>query len=111
MSRFLSFFIVLCLLFGCTNDNEEDFFSCDLETITYNSAIQGIIELKCISCHATGNMNGPILENYEDVIKVIGDISFLIISEEDPMPPSTAPQLTDCEKLQIQNWIDNGLVE
>ena len=112
MSRFLSFFVVLYFLFGCTNDNEEDFFGdCDLESITYDSTIQGIIASKCISCHGTGNTNGPVLEHYTDVIIVIDDIASVIVSETDVMPPVTSLGLTDCEKLQIQNWIDDGLLE
>ena len=78
-------FIFFVSIIGCTNQNEEDFFSdddCDLENISYLSVVQEIIESKCIACHAQGNMNGPVLDNHENVVKYIDDILFLITDLE-----------------------------
>ena len=105
-------FFYIFLIIGCTNNNEEDFFSeddCNLDNITYLSALQEIIESKCIACHAQGNMNGPVLDNYENVVKYIDDILFLITDLENIMPPLGATPLTECEILQIQNWYDNEM--
>jgi uncharacterized membrane protein len=105
-------FIFFVSIIGCTNQNEEDFFSdddCDLENISYLSVVQEIIESKCIACHAQGNMNGPVLDNHENVVKYIDDILFLITDLENIMPPLGATPLTECEILQIQNWYDNEM--
>ena len=66
-----------------------------------NLNIDGDLSANNSSVYHNNNIGIVTTPNYN--LEVIGDISFLIISEEDPMPPSTAPQLTDCEKLQIQN--------
>ena len=111
------FFLFLIFFISCTKDNEEDHFfidECDTENVYYISSnvsqsIASIIENKCLECHYTGNMNGPELGNYQDVSIVKNDVFSQIISEEDPMPPIGAPPLTDCEILQIESWINNGL--
>jgi len=130
MNKYL-FLIFLFLYLGCTYDNEEDYydngdFNCDwkntnfnlflpdencvLENLSFESHISNIIDIKCVSCHDKNNSQGINLTSYSELLSY--DFCFQIDNEL--MPPLNLPQifqLTDCEKLQIKTWIDNGLVE
>lgn len=126
MNRYLLFFLFLILL-GCSNNNQEDYFSnfdcqwdntnfssfstspeCELENISYQNEIASIIESKCIGCHAQSGVNhGVNLSSYNSLLNY--DICFQI--DNNLMPPTGMVPLTECEKLQFKNWIDNGLVE
>ena len=102
------FFLTVLLVFSCTKENEEDYLSCDIDSVDYTSTIKNIIDLKCVNCHFDGNINGPVLENYEQVIGEIDNI--LLQINTNTMPPLGSPTLTECEKLQIQAWLDNGMI-
>jgi len=124
MNRYLLFFLILL---GCSNDNQEDYFSnfncewnntnfssflplpeCELENLSYQNEISSIIENKCIICHSqSGNNYGVNLSSYNSLLNY--DICFQI--DNNLMPPIDMVPLTECEKLQFKNWIDNGLVE
>ena len=140
MKCFLTIFLVAIFFLGCSNDNEEDFFSnndgdelegcmdplacnynaiaslddgsCEYaEDIHYLPTVQDIIESKCNSCHAQGNINGlPVLNGYESLTSDIDNVMYRINSSDNLiMPPLGAIPLTDCEIMQIQNWYDNEM--
>ena len=53
-------------------------------------------------------MNAPVLDNYA---QVTGEIdSILLQINTNAMPPLGSPTLTECEKSQIQAWVDNGMI-
>ena len=121
------FYILLILTFlGCINNNEEDYFSdfncewentdfnlfipspdCNLVDLSYQSSISSIIDAKCIGCHNQSSTNGINLTTYNNFLSY--DICFQI--DNNLMPPSPMPSLSECEKLQIKTWIENGLAE
>lgn len=122
----ISFFLFLVFLGACTVNNEEDYFSdfdcnwettdfslfnpdagCVLENLSFQSHILNIIDSKCNSCHGTSNTNGINLTTYNNLLSY--DFCFQI--DNDLMPPVGIPQLTECEKLQIKTWVENGLAE
>jgi len=104
------FLLTVLLVFSCTKENEEDYLSCDIDSVDYTSTIKNIIDLKCGNCHFVDNKSGPELVNYIQVKDKIDRILIRINMPDDPMPPSSDPTLTDCEKSQIQAWFDNGMI-
>ena len=118
--KFYFFLFFSMLIFSCTSDNEEDRFGvndaeCETEGVYYNAiedskSISTIIADKCLGCHFEGNMiSGVSLEDYEALI-VWQNLDDIINSTSKPMPPVGVVQLTDCEKLQIESWVNNGLL-
>lgn len=126
MNRFSIYFIFLVFI-SCTNNNQEDYFTnfncewdntdftlflptidCELENISYNNQIATLIENKCIACHSqSGSNHGVNLSSYSNILNY--DLCFQI--DNNLMPPVGMEPLTECEKLQFKNWVDNGLVE
>lgn len=126
-------FIVLSIfLVACTNDSEDAFFSesnfdcqwsqtdfslflpnekCVTENLSFETNILPIIDSKCNSCHGNNtNTTGVNLTNYNNFL------SYDVCSQIDYnlMPPPSLPaqfQLTECEKLQIKTWAENGAIE
>lgn len=126
MDRF-SIYLIFLIFISCTNNNQEDYFTnfncewentdftlflptndCELENISYNNQIATLIENKCIACHSqSGNNHGVNLSSYSSILNY--DLCFQI--DNNLMPPVGVEPLTECEKLQFKNWVDNGLVE
>ncbi len=126
MSRLFIFFSC-CVFLSCTNNNQEDYFlnfncewdntdfsnfliqkDCELENITYQNQIAALIENKCIVCHSqSGNNHGVNLSSYNSMLNY--DLCYQI--DNNLMPPVGMIPLTECEKLQFKNWVDNGLAE
>ncbi len=123
---FYIFFLSTSIFLSCVNNNEEDYFSdfncewentdfnlflpssdCNLVDLSYQSSIASIIDSKCIGCHNQSSPNGINLTTYNNLLSY--DICFQI--DNDLMPPSSMPSLSECEKLQIKTWIENGLAE
>ena len=70
-----------------------------------------IISNKCIGCHTEGNPPSYLsLETYDDLI-LFPNLDEIINSEINPMPPIGESPLTECEKQQLTNWVNNGLPE
>ena len=120
---FLFFIASLC---ACTHDNEEAYFSldeqnCNTESIYYianeaSRSVFSIIENKCLNCHGVpGNsaQNYPI--DYAFLSQSYGNILLDIINGVatgiSKMPKEGSPQLTSCEKNQIESWINNDFPE
>ena len=130
------FFLFVLSLFSCTHDNEQDYFTdsngnvifdcdwdntdfslfslstdCVLENLSFQLDILPIIEAKCNSCHGNeSNTTGINLTTYENLLSY--DFCFQI--DNDLMPPSNlvdSLQLTQCEKLKIKTWIEDGLAQ
>ena len=119
MKKIIIFFSLI-FIFSCTKNNEEDFFEsqfeteCDNNDVYYLSSdpsksISNIITNKCLSCHSkkSDNVN---FETYEDLILVTNLLYRINLDSNHPlvMPQVGYPQLTDCEKLQLTSWVNNG---
>jgi len=125
---FFSFFFLFLL--SCSTDNEQDYFAnsnfdcnwentdftlddvkCVLEELSFELNILPIINAKCNSCHGNdGNNHGVNLTTYDNLLNY--DFCFQIDNEL--MPPPDLPvqfQLTQCEKLKIKTWIEDGLAQ
>ncbi len=112
------FLFIYIFFITCTSDNEYDYFeqfNCDANDIYFftsdpNKSIQAIITSKCLSCHSEKNMNQGafvILETYEQLTDPSYNLYDLLIGSNASMPKEGSQQLTDCEKLKIENWINN----
>jgi mono/diheme cytochrome c family protein len=86
--------------------------------LTWDNAIGGIFQAKCIACHGAGALGGLNLSTYADAMKggasgpVIapgdGTNSLLVIKQQTGGHPG---QLTPEEIAQIIEWIDAGALE
>ena len=129
------FFLFVLSLFSCTYDNEEDYFTdsngnvifdcdwdntdfslffptdCVLENLSFQLDILPIIDAKCNSCHGNeSNTTGINLTTYDNLLSY--DFCYQI--DNDLMPPPSLLeqlQLTQCEKLKIKTWIEDGLAQ
>ena len=118
MNRLL-YFLFLITVVACTSDNEEDYFDvdCDTDNVYYTAnnskqSVSAIISNKCLGCHAKGNsLFIPPLETYNEVKSYANLDSIINGLTDTPMPPESAMQLTDCEKLQIESWVTNEFPE
>ena len=92
--------------------------SCEYpDTLVYqtskNNNIATIIANKCLTCHADpSNFNAYDYPLDYQGLQIYGTELIAIINGtsqwSEAMPPSGATQLTDCEKLEIEIWINNG---
>lgn len=85
--------------------------SCDPSKFTYAAIIQPIINTNCVGCHKQGALGGGIdLSTYASV-KVQADNGKLLGSVAQNPGYSAMPKggkLSDCQIVQIKNWIDAG---
>ena len=108
------YIFIILIIASCTKDNLEESFPCGSENVFYqdqdpSQSIARIIETKCLGCHTKGNtISFLALETYEEVsTSLTMDIINRVIT---PMPPSSSVPLSDCEKIKIENWINNGFI-
>ena len=119
MKHIFSFLFLFCFI-ACTSDNEHDYFlelDCDTDYIYYNAddnsrSISAIVSNKCLGCHSEANMSQGdwiVLETYEQLIDISNySLYDVTLGPSASMPKEGNPQLTECEKLQIESWINNG---
>lgn len=129
------FFLFVLSLFSCTHDNEQDYFTdsngnvifdcdwdntdfslffptdCVLENLSFQLDILPIIDAKCNSCHGNeSNTTGINLTTYDNLLSY--DFCYQIDNDLMPPPsPLEQLQLTQCEKLKIKTWIEDGLAQ
>ena len=110
------FLITMILFFSCTNENEEDLYSClDSDSVAWehsnlSRSISNIIDSKCASCHIDIGVdlsynlltlnNAELLQNF-----ITGSAVGYSYSV---MPPPGSEPLTSCEEEKILNWINNN---
>jgi len=88
-----------------------DTTECDTSFISYPGTVYPIFESSCISCHGPPTPEGGIdLTNYEHVsfLAQSGQLLGSINHEAGFVPmPDNAPQLSECEVLQITKWVND----
>ena len=115
MRQILTLFILLTLI-SCSTDNEEDYFAldCNTDNIYYinsdiSRSISSIINDKCLGCHLEKNMqiSGSWLPlgTHSQLISI--DFNEHVLGSHSSMPPVGSIQLTECEKTQIEIWVNN----
>lgn len=103
---------------GCYYDVQEELhpggsvLNCDTSQANYSSDISLILRDNCISCHSQNVPSGNVkLDNYNGV-KIVADNGKLTGSIDHlpgyrPMPQNL-PQLSECDRLTIKKWIQDG---
>ncbi len=95
---------------GAKNTSCES--NCDTSQNTYSQTIANIIEASCTGCHSgTSPSFGIRIETYADVQALAANGELLSVINQTNgkplMPPGTP--LSDCEKKQIEKWINEGM--
>lgn len=108
---------LLIALNGCYYDVEEELYPvvnnpCDTTDVTFSATIVPILQQNCYSCHSNAaNLGSVSVEGYDNVKALVDDGrltgSIKYQAGYSPMP-SGAPQLTDCNLLKIDTWINHG---
>jgi uncharacterized membrane protein len=96
------------------------------EALVYNEIIEPIFAEKCWACHSAkkqkgelrldgekwlleGGENGKVLMSHQSLKSDLYERLILEDSDDDHMPPSRKPQVTEEEKKLIAWWIDEGM--
>lgn len=92
--------------------NTRNCSTCDAAQFTYSGTISGIMETNCVGCHSAGNTSGGVdLSTYAGVnaVALDGRLAGTVTHAPGYVPmPMGAPQLSDCNIAQIQNWVAAG---
>jgi hypothetical protein len=118
--KHIIFFLSIVFIFlysSCLKDKGELYVSpsCDTTDTKYNNAIKDIISSTCATqnCHVNGGIAPGDFTLYSEVKMKVDDNGKLndrvFVNTSSPMPPTYADkQLSDCEKLKLRRWLDNG---
>lgn len=96
-----------------------------VDSSAFALAVRPVLEAKCVSCHNPKKKKGDLILSTTEGIAQGGESGNLIVAgnptqsalltrtllpleHDDHMPPSGKPQLTDNEKLLLNNWIKAG---
>ena len=107
----ITFFSFCCtaLLLACKHDPEiAQPIPCET-SFRFSADILPIIETNCKSCHSGSDPDaGLLLVTHSDIQTAVREEELWerINDSEDPMPPSPFNELSDCNKKQIQSWIE-----
>jgi hypothetical protein len=115
----IAFCCSFLLLSSCYYDVQEELHPgissqvCDTTNITYAVSISTIMDNNCNSCHSTAAASGnAILDNYADlrIVALNGRLEGAIehLSGFAAMPQNV-PMLSQCDRLTIKKWIENGI--
>ncbi len=87
-------------------------FSCDSSNFKYSTAIQPLLQTKCIGCHSTASPGGGIdLSSYTLVKNSVTSGRFWGSINQDPgfsPMPKGMSKMSVCELTQFKKWIDAG---
>ena len=108
--RYLGTMAIVFFMYGCTYDENE----CSIADVSYATNIHPMLDSNCSVCHFGENPSAGLdLSDYEQVSDTIisGKIlerTQLELSDDDIMPPSENPPLSDCQIQLFKNWVDQG---
>ena len=108
----MMFLLGLAALSACYYDNKEELYptACVDLDVTWTTGVQPIIQAKCAfaGCHDDGVDPPGNFNNLSDVQARAADIRAFAVEPGGVMPPAGQPQLTNCEKKQLEGWLDAG---
>ena len=126
MSKYLSnktsiaflFLFGLTLWLGCSKSEDPKDPPCTVSgvTFTYDSNIKGIIDRRCISCHATGSgVTGADIFDFTTYAGMKdhldeGHVLERVVVLKD-MPQANATNMTPAERDSVNCWIQAGYPE
>lgn len=111
-------YVILMILFGCTNASEEDLTNqTELpDVVTFVNDVQPIINNNCVSCHTNPPENGapmPLItyENVKDAVLNRGLIERISSEDLGFLMPFGGPRLPQNLIDTIIQWEADGLPE
>ena len=84
---------------------------CDENQFTYSSTIQSLLFRNCVGCHNPNSLNGNVNLSTYTATKVEvnnGKLLGSVTHTTGYIPMPSSGKLSDCEILQITNWINAG---
>ena len=113
--------VITVLLFAlsftsCYYDNEEELYpdsgGCDTSNVSYSGTVTPVLAANCNACHSgNGPSAGIKTDNYNDLMTVVNSGQFKGAINHSagysPMPKN-APQLSECNLIKINKWLDAG---
>ena len=102
--------LLMCAIYSCSSDSSEDEPNLLVrEDVTYEGAIQGIIETNCLNCHSERPVNGATfsLTTLESVRMAVADKGLIERIESGSMPP-VGDVLTSTEVKAFKDWEAGG---
>lgn len=108
--------VLILVMAGCYYDHANLVYpqaNCVVSNVTYSSSVTGILTTNCYSCHSgTASAGGGIqLDNYTSLKTYVSNGQLMnSINHTGGIPamPLTGSQLSACDILVIQTWINNG---
>ncbi|MBV8389685.1 MAG: hypothetical protein JO080_07795 [Mucilaginibacter sp.] len=109
--------VLIMVIAGCYYDHANLVYpqptNCVVSNITYSSSVVGILKTNCYSCHSgSASAGGGIqLDNYTSLKTYVSNgqlMNSLNHTGGVPAMPLTGSQLSACDILTIQTWINNG---
>lgn len=115
MKKVFSALLILCIVFSCSKNNEQDLGgtnACNSTNMTFAADIKPILQNYCFSCHGNGlSQNGISFDTHAGVKAVAGNGKLVgsITHAAGFLPmPQSAPRLSDCNINKIKDWINRG---
>jgi hypothetical protein len=113
--------LIIFMLTGCFNDNEETLYgteTCKTTNISYAQDILPIMTAYCLTCHSAANANGLggniSLEGYA-ALKVYADNGKFLSSVQQDGNASSMPKggskIPNCQISKIAAWIQEGTLD
>jgi uncharacterized membrane protein len=116
-ARYIFILTVLILVAaGCYYDHANLVYpqaNCVVSNVTYSSSVVGILSTNCYSCHsgAASAGGGIQLDNYVSLKTYVANGQLMnSINHTGGIAamPLNGTQLSACDRLVIQTWINNG---
>lgn len=97
--------ILAFLLFSCSSDDDVEELTPSVNEITYTNNIKKIMDINCISCHASKPINGaPMALVTMAQVKEAVEYRDLIGRVEDGSMPTSGEDLSTDEVQAIKDW-------
>lgn len=113
--------LVIVLVLGsisCASNSEEDLYGielCDTTNVSWENNIRDILQVNCVPCHNPDlHYNDVRHDTYTEELKVVNDGRLRGVVNHRPgypQMPYQLPQLPECEREQINLWLDKGAPE
>lgn len=106
--------VSFCILHACTYRKESDLIKpgkeiCDTSSVSFSASIKPILDTHCTSCHREGGTGPGNFNDFTTFQSYVnsGQIRNRVIDQK-TMPPSSNPDLSDCELTALDKWIKEG---
>ena len=101
------------ILQGAENlECDEEEIPCELQNVSYNDFVSGVMQISCNGCHSSTVANGGVITDTYSNLKIIADngrlMGAIFWEEGYQMMPQGQEQMDSCTINKIKSWIDGG---